>query len=260
MPKWFRYPLGNVAMWLPLKPGVLTQDEQRWVNLVGRIRDDITPELAQQRVRQLTTQLNASAPRSGGWSISLFFLDRNTVNVDVKKTLWVLGGAVMCLLLIACANAANILLVRATARQRELAIRSALGATRGALVRQLVVESLVLARWAAPPGCSLRTGASTFCCSSSRARCRILTYSSIDIDGRVLAFATIASMVSGLLFGVGPAVRASRARGTFVSARTGPARRRDRRAKVRGVLDRWPRSPCRSCCLRVPALFARSFI
>lgn len=258
MPKWFRYPLGKVAMWLPLKPGVLTPDEQRWVNLVGRIRDDITPELAQQRVRQLTAQLNASAPRSGGWSVSLFFLDRNTVNVDVKKTLWVLAGAVMCLLLIACANAANILLVRATARQRELAIRSALGATRGTLVRQLVVESLVLATLGGAAGVFIAFWSVDLLLLIVPREMSFLTYSSIDIDGRVLAFATIASMATGLLFGVGPAIRASRARGTLVSHdRSGTYSRST--SRVRGMLI-VAEVAVSLVLLAGAALFGRSFL
>jgi putative ABC transport system permease protein len=258
MPPWFRYPLGTVAMWLPLKPGGLTESEQKWVSLVGRVRDDITPAVAQDRVRQLTTQLNASAPRSGGWSVSLFFLDRNTLNTDVKRTLIVLAGAVLCLLLIACANAANILLVRATARQRELAIRAALGATRGTLVRQLVIESLLLALLGGAAGVIVAYWSVDLLLLIVPREMSYLTYSSISIDGRVLAFATIASVVTGLLFGVGPAIRASRARGTFFSQdRSGTTTRST--TKVRGALI-VGEVAVSLVLLAGAGLFARSFI
>ena len=235
MPRWFRYPLGNVAMWLPLKPGALAAKQDRLVSLVGRIRDDITPAIAQERVRQLATQLNASSPRPGGWSVSLFFLDRNTLNPDVRRTLAVVSGAVLCLLAIACANAANILLVRAAVRQRELAIRGALGATRATLVRQLVIESLLLASLGGLVGVVIAFWSVDLLLLIVPPEMSYLTYSSIGVDARVLAFATIASVVTGLLFGVGPAIRASRARATFaMHDRSGTAARS--MATLRGVL------------------------
>ena len=214
MPEWFRYPLGNVAAWLPLKPG--DDAGERYINVVARIRSDITPAMAESRVKELTKQLDATAPRANGWSVMPFFLDRNTVRDDVKTTLWVLAGAVLCLLLIACANAANILLVRATARQRELAIRSALGATRAGLVRQLVIESLLIAAIGGVVGVAVAYWSVDLLLLIVPKEMSYVTYTGISVDGRVLAFATLASIATGLLFGVGPAVRASRARGTLV--------------------------------------------
>ncbi|HUQ80299.1 MAG TPA: ABC transporter permease [Gemmatimonadaceae bacterium] len=235
MPEWFRYPLGEVSMWLPLKPGAMKESDAKYVNLVGRIRSGITPDVAQQRIRQLTAQLESSAPRAGGWSVALFFLDKTSVNADVKKTLWVLTGAVLCLLLVACANAANVLLVRATARSRELAIRSALGATRAALVRQLVIESLVLAGIGGVAGVAIAYWGVGLLLLIVPKEMSFFTYTGITVDARVLAFATIASIVTGLLFGVGPAVRASRTRGPLVgNDRSGTATRST--STVRGLL------------------------
>ena len=214
MPAWFRYPLGNVGVWLPLKPGVYPED--RYIDLVGRIRSDVTPQLAEQRVRELSKQLDATSPRANGWSVMLFFLDKVTIRDDVRTTLWVLSGAVLCLLLIACANAANILLVRATARQRELAIRSALGATRTGLVRQLVIESLLIAALGGAAGVLVAYWSVDLLLLIVPREMSYVTYTAISIDARVLAFATLASIATGLLFGVGPAIRASRARGSLV--------------------------------------------
>jgi putative ABC transport system permease protein len=214
MPAWFRYPLGNVAVWLPLKPGADADDH--YIKLVARIRPDVTPQMAEQRVRDLSKQLDATSPRPNGWSVMLFFLDKVTVRDDVKTTLWVLSGAVLCLLLIACANAANILLVRASARQRELAIRSALGATRTGLVRQLVIESLLIAALGGAAGVLIAYWSVDLLLLIVPSEMSYVTYTAISIDARVLAFAMLASIATGLLFGVGPAIRASRARGSLV--------------------------------------------
>jgi putative ABC transport system permease protein len=258
MPEWFRYPLGNVSMWLPLAPGALTDAEQRQVNLVGRIRDDITADAAKARAKQLGTQLDATSPRPNGWQVGLFFLDRNTVNADVRTALWVLAGAVVCLLLIACANAANILLVRAAARQRELSIRSALGATRATLVRQLVIESLILAGLGGTAGVVLAYWGVDLLLLVVPSEMSFLSYTSIGVDGRVLAFATIASLFTGLLFGVGPALRASRARGTFlIQERSGTSSRGAGTARSVLIVA----EVALSLVLLVGAgLFARSFI
>ena len=257
MPSWFRYPLGRVSMWLPMKPGALTANEQRQVNLVGRLRDGLTPAAAQERVRQLSAQLDATTPRPNGWAVGLFFLGHNTVNRDVKAGLWVLSGAVLCLLLIACANAANVLLVRTTARQRELSIRSALGATRSALVRQLLVESATLALLGGALGVLTAYWGVDLLLMIVPAELSFLTYSSIGVDGRVLAFAMSASIATGLLFGVGPALRASRARGAFlVQDRSGTSSRGANR--MRGALI--VAEVALSLALLVGAsLFARSF-
>ncbi|HEX6051970.1 MAG TPA: ABC transporter permease [Gemmatimonadaceae bacterium] len=257
MPSWFRYPLGRVSMWLPMKPGALTANEQRQVNLVGRIRGGVTPAAAQERVRQLSARLDETSPRPNGWAVGLFFLGHNMVNADVRTGLWVLSGAVLCLLLIACANAANVLLVRTTARQRELSIRSALGATRAALVRQLLVESAVLALLGGAAGVLAAYWGVDLLLMIVPDELSFLTYSSIGVDGRVLAFAVVASIATGLLFGVGPALRASRARGTFlVQERSGTSSRGANR--MRGALI--VAEVALSLALLVGAsLFARSF-
>jgi predicted permease len=258
MPDWFRYPLGQVSMWLPLKPGAVDESQQRFVNLVARIRDDITPKAAEKRVRQLATQLDASTPRKGGWGVTLFFLDQNMVNRDVKTTLWVLAGAVLCLLLVACANAANILLVRATGRSREIAIRSALGATRATLVRQLVIESLILAGAGGAVGVAIAYWSVDLLLLIVPKDMSYVTYTGIGIDTRVLAFATIVSMLTGLLFGVGPAVRASRSRGPLVAGdRSGTASRSA--SRVRGLLI-VAEVAVSLVLLAGAGLFARSFV
>jgi putative ABC transport system permease protein len=227
------------------------------VNLVGRIRDGLSPDAAQARVRQVGAQLDATSPRSDGWGVGLFFLGHNTVNADVKTALWVLAGAVVCLLLIACANAANLLLVRTTARQRELSIRSALGATRTTLVRQLLIESAVVAVFGGALGVVIAYWGVDLLLLIVPSELSFLTYTTIEVDARVLAFATVASLATGILFGVGPALRASRARGTFlIQERSGTGTRRGTR--VRGALI--VAEVALSLALLVGAsLFARSF-
>jgi putative ABC transport system permease protein len=258
MPDWFRFPFPNASAWLPIKPGTLSTDERQWVRAVGRIRDGLTPAAAQQRVQQIATQLDATTPRKASWAVALFFLDRKTLNDDVKRTLWVLAGAVLCLLGVACANAASLLLVRATARHRELAIRSALGATRGALVRQLIAESLLLAALGGALGVAIAYWSVDLLIAIVPKEMSYLTYSTIGIDTRVLAFALLATVTTGFLFGVGPAIRASRARGAFaVQDRSGTATRAT--STVRGALI-VGEVAVSLVLLAGAALFARSFL
>src|SRR5262245_11426820 len=133
-----------------------------------------------------------------------------SVSKGAKNALLLLGGAVACLLLIACVNAANLLLVRGSARQTELGVRRSLGATGARLFRQLLTESLVLAASGGALGILLAW-------FGVRAVTRILpadlvdyTQVSVGVDVRVLSFCVALSVLTGLIFGAGPALRAMR--------------------------------------------------
>ena len=148
---------------------------------------------------------------------------------DTRPTLYMLFGAVALVLLIACANVANLLLARATGRTSELAVRAALGAGRARIVGQLMTESLVLAAVSAAVGLGLaRWGVAAFVALAPAGLPRA---AEIGIDARVLGFTLAASVAASLLFGVLPALQASRVdlNGSLAPGRT---RRRGRRRRA----------------------------
>jgi putative ABC transport system permease protein len=138
---------------------------------------------------------------------------------NVRSSLWMLTGAVSFVLLIACANVANLLLVRATARQREIAIRAAIGAGRGRIIRQLLTESLVLSTMGGALGLALGLIAIRTLLAVNPGNIPRIgpDGSAVVIDWRVLAFTIIVSAVTGLFFGLFPALYASRADFEFAS-------------------------------------------
>ena len=157
----------------------------------------------------IASQLAQQYPDSNkGWGIFMMPLQDYGVR-DVKPVLYTLLGAVGCVLLIACANLANLLLARATARHREISIRAALGASRARLVRQLLTESVVLSLFGGVAGLLLaRWGLDALLALAPTSLPRI---TEIHLDSRVLLFSLVLSVVTGLVFGIAPAWLAARA-------------------------------------------------
>ncbi len=131
---------------------------------------------------------------------------------NVRSSLWILVGAVSFVLLIACANVANLLLVRATVRQREIAIRSAIGATRSRIARQLMTESMVLSLLGGLFGLALGViGIRALLALNPGNIPRVgINGDAVGVDLRALVFTAIVSIVTGLVFGLFPALRAAR--------------------------------------------------
>jgi predicted permease len=180
-------------------------------NLLGKLKAGVGVERAQAEMDAITTRLRREHPNvypaNGGLTFSIVPLQEQVVG-DVRRSLIVLVAAVGLVLLIACANVANLLLSRSLGRQREIAVRAALGATTGRLVRQLLTESVLLAVAGGAAGLVFAFGAlEAIRALGSKSVPRL---HEIAINTDVLLFTLILSVLSGLSFGLVPALRISR--------------------------------------------------
>lgn len=195
-------------------PFPLTPESNRKGNtlaLIGRLRQGANLKTAQadaavvgERIRRAVA-LDRSR---NGFRPKLSSL-RDRVSGRFRYALVVLAGAVAFLMLLVCANLSNLLLARASARQKEMAIRTALGAGRGRLVRQMLIESIVLASAGAALGLALAVAGTTLLARLPGANIPLLQY--VRVDGVVLIFTVSISVLTGIVFGIAPALRASAA-------------------------------------------------
>jgi predicted permease len=182
--------------------------ENHNAQVIGRLRQGVSAEQANAEMAAISQRLEAAYPKdNAGWGATVIPLNEVIVR-DVRMSLVVLLLAVALVLLMACANVGNLLFTRALSRQKEIAIRSALGAGRGRVFQQLLVESLVLAGAGGIAGLvlaslALDAGATLLATQLPRA-------DEIAIDRRVLLFSVTASLVTGVLAGALPALRAGR--------------------------------------------------
>ncbi|HEY2798028.1 MAG TPA: ABC transporter permease [Thermoanaerobaculia bacterium] len=201
-------PSGWSASPFPSKPSRTSYFLQ---GALGRLKPGITPRRAQERLDALAAQLRREYandyPARDGWTPRVHPLQEDLVG-NVRPALLVLLAAVGFVLLIACANVANLLLARASGRRREISIRAALGAGRSRLVRQLLTESVALSLVAGLLGVALAAwGVDALVRLSPRSLPRLLE---VGVDLRVLLFTLSASLLTGLLFGLVPALHAAK--------------------------------------------------
>jgi predicted permease len=180
------------------------------LNVVGRLAPDATPEQARVELSLIARRTEAAFPSySRDWGVEVVPLLEATVK-NVRLALLVLFGAVSILLLIACANVANLVLSRAATRHTELAIRLSLGATGRRLVRQFLTESLVLAGAGGALGVVLATWGTRLLVSVIPAGLDLPRVREIGVDLRILAFAFIVTLLTAVLFGLAPSINAAR--------------------------------------------------
>ncbi len=210
MPAGFSFLDKNVDVWQPFGFTAESRTPRgRSIQVVGRLKPGVTFVRAQEDMTHVAADLTRKFPDfNTGWTARVVPL-REQLTGTVRPALLVLAGAVTFVLLIACANVANLLLARATARQRELAVRSALGAGRARLIRQLLAESLVLSTAGGICGLLLAWWALNFLRAVVAERLPIQRLEMAAIDGWVLAFTLGASVFCGLVFGVVPALTAA---------------------------------------------------
>jgi predicted permease len=212
MPRGFDFPSPAVEAWMPV--AFLTQQEvpwqvrgSRWLMGVGRLRPGVTVDSARAELGGLARALEAEYPgsnaRFGGATVVP--LHESMVG-EVKTSLLVLLGAVAFILLIACANLANLLLARGMVRQQELAVRSALGASPGRITRQLLTESLLLSLAGGGLGLIVAVLGAEWLVQLASGK--LPRASEVRLDGAVLSFTMVLSALTGVLFGLVPAMRA----------------------------------------------------
>jgi len=218
LPPGFHFaPAGDALLWFPLDRTAQTRDQRfnHWLNVVGRLRPGVRPDAARTAVGVIMDRLAATYPETNsGRGIRVVPL-RDEVTGDVRPILLVLAVAVGLLLLIACANVAGILIAQALGRARELAVRTAIGATRLRLVRQLLTESLAISTAGAAVGLALAYGGVRLLVAAIPAGMMdgMPFLADLRPDPWSLVFTAGLATLAGLAFGTIPALIASSAAG-----------------------------------------------
>jgi putative ABC transport system permease protein len=196
------------AMPVAGQPPNTEQRDNRQLRVIGRLKPAVGIEQARAELHELAGVLEREYPANNtDWDYVVRPFADNLVT-NVRPTLWILAGAVVLVLLIACVNVASLMLARASGRQREVAVRLAIGATRGRIVRQLLVESLLLAVIAGALSVLIAVW-------STQALVRVIPpdvprAGSVCVDSGVLLFTMIVSLATGIIFGLAPALQSTR--------------------------------------------------
>jgi len=190
-------------------PFPLSPETNRWGNtmaMIGRLKPGVTPAQAQAEVRVLAPQMSRQHPERNGFEGIVKPLAQH-VSGSVRLAVWVLAGAVGMVMLIVCANLSNLLLARTAARQKEIAIRMALGAARKRLLGQMLTEGLVLSSGGAILGLALAVGGTRLLTRLDAVSIPLLR--EVRTDATALVFTVVVALITGVVFGLAPALYAS---------------------------------------------------
>ena len=211
LPSWFQYPDSKIQLWVPWQIGIpsyaLWSHYDHWAQVVARLKTGVYATAAIQEINamqhQIYVRFNGTGPVEQGANVRPLLED---MVGDVKTPLYVLLAAVVCLLLIACLNLSNLLVARSAARKRELAIRTALGSSRLGLIRQQLMESLLICIGGGLVGLLFATLGNRWLTSNWEGLPRAY---GVHLDNTVVAFALGITLVVGVLAGLLPAISAS---------------------------------------------------
>jgi putative ABC transport system permease protein len=234
MPPGFEYP-EQTQIWVPSSVNLSEEprDNRAW-SAIARLNSNVDLKQAQARVSAINAQLDKQFHETNkGWDVSLLPLHERLVR-EVKPSLLALLGAVGLVLLIACANVANLLLARSAARQKEIAIRAAMGASRTRVLRQMLTESVLLSAIGGIAGLVLSIWLTDLLMSMLPEGAPRLEQ--IGIDYRVLTFVLGVSALTGVLFGIVPALQASKLDVTSALKEGGRSGEGHRRTSARSLL------------------------
>ena len=221
-PAGFQFPveLPEVELWTTVADDAsVTEDtpvtEQRgarMLDVIGRLKPGVTRERAQAQMDQIAQALARQYPDDNGNVATTSVVPESARLTGTSRTpLWILLGAVGLVLLVACANVANLLLARSTERAREFALRTALGASRQTIVRQLLTESLILGLLGCAGGVMLTEAAVRLCLPLAGDRIPVPRIYQAGVDLKVLAFAAVLALSTAVLFSLAPAAQVMRA-------------------------------------------------
>ncbi|MGQ0734355.1 MAG: ADOP family duplicated permease [Acidobacteriota bacterium] len=210
MPPGFEIPTARADLWAPL-PRLTSPDSRsaRILRVLARQRADGDISAVRRELEAIAAQLdNERAGQVRGWSVTVLPLFDTVVSPEFRRSLWITAGAVLCVLLMAALTVAGLLLMRLSGRGRELAVRVTLGASRGSLVRLLLLECVVLAGAAGAVGLALGYGGVALLRSAGEGR--VPRLDEVTLSPRVFAVALIASGLASMCAGVWPAWRSTR--------------------------------------------------